>query len=120
MQAIDTRIQMKRDTSENWNKVVSPPLEGELLIYLDGSGNNIKIGDGKKLPKDLPFASINELFFNTEIQKILAKFDDYLLIEEYVNGSTGGVIDLTNYLKKSEASSLYLSCFSPQSLGCAC
>ena len=67
MKTINTRIQMKRDTSENWNKVIIPPLEGELLIYLDGSGNNIKIGDGKTLPKDLPFASINELFFNAEV-----------------------------------------------------
>ena len=67
MKTINTRIQMKRDTSENWNKVITPPLEGELLIYLDNNGNNIKIGDGKTLPKDLPFASINELFFNTEV-----------------------------------------------------
>ena len=32
-----------------------------------------------------------------------------MLIEEYINGSAGGAINLTNYLKKSEASSLYLS-----------
>lgn len=68
MDTINTRIQLKRDTTENWNKKRSfIPLRGEVIIYTDhgkiddGYGNMIdvpavKIGDGKAYLIDLPFA----------------------------------------------------------------
>ena len=104
---LNVRIQLKKDSSENWDLMSTPPLDGEIIIYQDGEKNtNIKIGDGEHLPKDLPFASINELLFYQEIQKILKKFDDYVSIEDYIAGE-GGTIELTGYLKKTEAEELY-------------
>jgi hypothetical protein len=35
--SINTRIKLKRDTTANWNAALGfIPLEGELIIYLDG------------------------------------------------------------------------------------
>lgn len=64
--SIKTRIKLKRDTTANWNAALGfVPLEGELIIYLDGrqiekDGQvvnlpTIKIGDGKAYVQDLPF-----------------------------------------------------------------
>lgn len=68
--AINTRIQMKRDTTANWNNAVGfIPLDGEIIIYTDyktitevvDNQNvtknipGIKIGDGNAYVQDLPF-----------------------------------------------------------------
>lgn len=64
--SVKTRIKLKRDTTANWNAALGfVPLEGELIIYLDGrqiekDGQTvdlptIKIGDGKAYVQDLPF-----------------------------------------------------------------
>lgn len=64
--SIKTRIKLKRDTTANWNTARGfIPLEGELIIYLDGrqvekDGETInlptiKIGDGLAYVQDLPF-----------------------------------------------------------------
>ena len=64
--SIKTRIQLKRDTTANWNAAIGfRPLEGEIIIYLDGRQMEkdgemidlptIKIGDGKAYVQDLPF-----------------------------------------------------------------
>ena len=55
-----TRIQHKYDSRENWNEATFAPKAGELIIYSDGkdqssSGPALKVGDGVKLPKDLPW-----------------------------------------------------------------
>ena len=67
---IDTRIQLKRDTTAHWNAALGMiPLQGELIIYndyktiqkeIDGEVKNvqipgIKIGDGRAYVQDLPF-----------------------------------------------------------------
>lgn len=67
---MDARIQLKRDTTENWNRARGfVPLAGELILYTDYSsytkevnGQNkviaipgIKIGDGSAYVQDLPF-----------------------------------------------------------------
>lgn len=63
---IKTRIKLKRDTTANWNAALGfVPLEGEIIIYLDGrqieqDGElvnlpTIKIGDGRAYVQDLPF-----------------------------------------------------------------
>ena len=67
---MNTRIKLKRDTTENWNNARGfVPLAGELILYTDYSsytkevnGQNkviaipgIKIGDGSAYVQDLPF-----------------------------------------------------------------
>ena len=67
---VNTRIQLKRDTTENWNAARGfVPLSGELIIYTDYSSYEkeingelrtilipgIKIGDGNAYVQDLPF-----------------------------------------------------------------
>ena len=63
---VKTRIKLKRDTTQNWNSARGfIPLEGEIIIYLDGrtierDGETvnlptIKIGDGLAYVQDLPF-----------------------------------------------------------------
>lgn len=69
---INTRIQLKRDTTANWNAAIGfVPLEGEIIIYTDyrqettvENGQTvtknvagIKIGDGMAYVQDLPFQS---------------------------------------------------------------
>lgn len=68
--AVNTRIQMKRDTSQNWNNARGfVPLDGEIIIYTDyktitqlvngvqvtKNVPGIKIGDGNAYVQDLPF-----------------------------------------------------------------
>ena len=68
--AVNTRIQMKRDTTAHWNAAQGfIPLDGEVIIYTDYQTitevvNNenvtkkipgIKIGDGQAYVQDLPF-----------------------------------------------------------------
>ena len=71
---IDTRIKLKRDTTENWNAARGfVPLSGEVIVYTDYSSYekevdgetrtilipNIKIGDGNAYVQDLPFIDKN-------------------------------------------------------------
>lgn len=57
--AIKTRIQLKNDTEENWNKATSfIPLKGELIIYLTDEAHpfsRLKVGDGVTPVTELPF-----------------------------------------------------------------
>ena len=70
--SINTRIQMKRDTTANWDSAVGfVPLAGEIIVYTDyrqettiENGQSvtknvagIKIGDGNAYVQDLPFQS---------------------------------------------------------------
>lgn len=51
---MNSRIQHKIDTSENWSKAENfIPLDGELIIYSDL--RRIKIGDGNNYVNDLDF-----------------------------------------------------------------
>ncbi len=60
---IKSRIQLKNDTEENWNKAVNfIPRKGELIIYnADSSNDNarpfprLKVGDGITNVINLPF-----------------------------------------------------------------
>lgn len=67
---INTRIQLKRDTTINWNNARGfIPLSGEIIIYTDYNSYKkevngqiktilipgIKIGDGNAYVQDLPF-----------------------------------------------------------------
>lgn len=68
--AVNGRIQLKRDTTENWNRAAGfVPLAGEIIVYtnystkekiVDGETKiinvpGIKIGDGNAYVQDLPF-----------------------------------------------------------------
>lgn len=64
--SVKTRIKLKRDTTANWNAAQGfIPLEGEIIIYLDGRQIEqdgqlinmplIKVGDGLAYVQDLPF-----------------------------------------------------------------
>lgn len=80
---IKSRIQLKRDTSENWDKAVNfSPSLGEICIYLDadpiygvdgetieGYAPRLKVGDGSTKIADLPFVG-DELITNEEIQSL--------------------------------------------------
>lgn len=55
---LKTRVQMKTDTPENWNKAVNfTPLKGEIIVYDTGDIPLIKIGDGETLLQNLVFCN---------------------------------------------------------------
>lgn len=77
---IKTRIQLKSDTEENWNKAGPKegnpgfiPLRGELIIYSADSTHafsRLKVGDGNTNVIDLPFIDSGTINGNeTEIVK---------------------------------------------------
>lgn len=74
MSVVNTRIKLKRDTTENWNNALGfIPLEGEVIVYEDYATKtytieengetvtktinipNMKIGTGNAYVQDLPF-----------------------------------------------------------------
>lgn len=72
MSVANMRIQLKRDTTENWNNARGfVPMAGEVIVYTDYAsyqkevnGQNktilvpaIKIGDGSAYVQDLPFVN---------------------------------------------------------------
>lgn len=81
--AINSRIKLKSDISENWDKAVNfSPSLGEMCIYLDAEPiysvdgetikdyrPKIKIGDGQTKIADLPFVG-DELITNEEIRSL--------------------------------------------------
>lgn len=70
-----TRIQLKNDTEENWNKAINfIPLDGEVIIYdIDESHAKprIKVGDGKTNVANLPFVEGNNNYCVKEKTLIL-------------------------------------------------
>ena len=70
---INSRVQHKIDTSENWAKAENfIPLQGELIIYSDV--NRIKVGDG--------VTNVNNLSFtDQELRDEIASFDSVTAFE---------------------------------------
>lgn len=62
---IKTRLVIKHDTEENWNKAVNfIPYKGEQIIYDADTAHpfeRYKIGNGTDKVADLPFATHNEV-----------------------------------------------------------
>ena len=62
-ETIKTRIQLKNDTEENWNKAINfKPKKGEVIIYsTDGTHpfSRLKVGDGNTTVVNLPFIDSN-------------------------------------------------------------
>ena len=51
------RFLQKTDSTENWEKAKNfRPYKGEIIVYQDGDTSKFKVGDGKTLVGDLPFA----------------------------------------------------------------
>jgi hypothetical protein len=54
---INSRIQHKIDTTENWAKATGfIPKKGEIIVYQDDGKSSLKIGDGETVVIDLPFS----------------------------------------------------------------
>ncbi len=91
---VNSRIQLKRDTTQHWNEALGfIPLEGEIIIYndyktmqkeIDGVTKTVnvpglKIGDGMAYVQDLPFVNedlrdrIMEHIDNPDIHVTLAE-----------------------------------------------
>ena len=109
MPTFNTRIQLKTDTTANWNKLPSNtfrPLAGEMIIYQDGASSRLKVGDGSTFVENLPFidadiqiervesinnlvpaiGSINKLYIVTSTNQIY-----------YYNNSNSTYIELSPY-----------------------
>lgn len=84
--SVNTRIQLKRDTTANWTAVHSTfiPLEGEVIIYTDYRSETyddngvtktrnipgMKVGTGNAYLGDLPFATVTQeeaTFWNNKL-----------------------------------------------------
>ena len=61
---IKSRIQLKYDTFENWEKATNfVPKKGEICIYSDILA--LKAGDGETLVKDLPYLVSDNIDIST-------------------------------------------------------
>lgn len=93
---VNTRIQLKNDTEDSWNKAVNfVPKQGELIIYNAEPNSTdearlfprFKVGDGITTVVNLPFST-------HEIIKQYATFNDFPLV-----GKVGNLyIDLSTHL----------------------
>lgn len=66
--------QLRRGSAEEWATVGKDivPLEGELVLELDKSGNNLhrlKIGDGVSLYSKLPYMSVDSFILSKSVPK---------------------------------------------------
>lgn len=74
-QILNSRLQLKTDTPENWAKATGfIPKKGEPIIYQDGKSSQLKIGDGSTVVTSLPFV--------LEIQAIPVEAIEALFAEE--------------------------------------
>ena len=100
---LETRIQLKRDTTENWNNAQGfIPRVGEVIIYTDYEKTtrdiagkiveinvpNIKIGTGNAYVQDLPFVDTelrNKLMMHIENQDMHTTLEEKLFWNNKVN-----------------------------------
>lgn len=81
MSTYKTRIQLKRDTNENWQNASNfVPLAGEVIVYMPDENSNcpytrIKIGDGETALESLPFI----LPFNSVYNNVGASMKDIVV-----------------------------------------
>ena len=60
------RLKLNINTPSYWESCEEAPLKGEMIIY-EGNTPRIKIGDGKTLANNLPFAALTP----EEVNKII-------------------------------------------------
>lgn len=96
--AIKTRVQMKRDSSENWSRATGfKPLEGEQIFYTDL--NKIKVGKYQDGTTEEQKKSVNHtdyLMLLSELDFINADYVDTGATSVEVTG-TGNVITTASY-----------------------
>ena len=94
---IKTRIQLKSDTEQNWNKAKNfIPLRGEAIIYLADSTHpfsRLKVGDGTTPVIDLPFIDANSV----NGVNITSKTADFWNNNRQYIPSAGEIIIYLNY-----------------------
>ena len=87
---LTTRIALKTDTTANWAASTLVLLKGEQAIEIPESGEyKIKIGDGVKTFKDLPYAAMTP----TEIAKLIS--DSAVQTVSLASGTNNGTVKLT-------------------------
>lgn len=75
---LETRIQYKHDTLENWEKdtVNFSPLKGELLVYNVSSDDvMLKVGDDSTLPQTLPYVYLGSASDSSNEETTLTTID---------------------------------------------
>lgn len=91
------RVIQKHDTAENWGKATNfMPLKGEIIVYEDT--NQIKIGDGKTVVNDLPFAYPEDINVagGTTAGSQTAAFGSAFNIPQITYDSHGRITGVTN------------------------
>lgn len=87
---LNTRIALKTDTTENWTASTIVLLKGEQAIEITESGEyKIKIGDGVKTFKDLPYATLTQ----NEITKLITS--GAIQSVSLATGTNNGTVKLT-------------------------
>ena len=87
---LTTRISLKTDTTANWAASTLVLLKGEQAIEIPESGEyKIKIGDGVKTFKDLPYVAMTP----TEIAKLIS--DSAVQTVSLASGTNNGTVKLT-------------------------
>lgn len=125
------RVKHKRMTASQWASSQDILLSGEIGIESDTG--QAKVGNGSSLYKDLPyigkmvdlsgyakktdipdtskFITANDIpgetFTQTQADKLYQPKGNYATKEELSDVSTGGSVDLSNYLTKNTADSTY-------------
>lgn len=126
---INSRIQLKRDTTEHWNQAIGfIPLPGEVIVYEDYEVKtytvveygetvtktvnvpNIKIGTGNAYVQDLAFVDENtknillEHIHNQEIHTTLAEkifWNNKINVDDAEEQTTGELEDETLILNRN-------------------
>lgn len=87
---LNTRIALKTDTTANWTASTIVLLKGEQAIEITESGEyKIKIGDGVKTFKDLPYATLTQ----NEITKLITS--GAIQSVSLATGTNNGTVKLT-------------------------
>ena len=67
---IKTKIGLRRDTEENYEKVKDTltPLKGEICLVDTSEGLKIKVGDGEKTFANLPYCALGENSYDADAE----------------------------------------------------
>lgn len=126
---IDSRIQLKRDTTEHWNQASGfIPLPGEVIVYTDYETKtytveeygqmvtktvdipNIKIGTGNAYVQDLPFVNektrdlLIEHIHNQDVHTTLQEklfWNNKINVDDAEEQITGELVDETLILNRN-------------------
>ena len=98
MAIVKTRLVIKHDTEENWNKAVNfIPYEGEQIIYDADTAHpfeRYKIGNGTDKVADLPFATHNEVIMRAAaLPTASAASPDFICMGGVLYGKTEEIIE---------------------------